>query len=55
MAGKKTSGSKKPARKQKLDLKDLSRSSHELSEGQAKAVRGGSRVQFSKDHKHKVE
>jgi hypothetical protein len=41
MASKKTSGSKKPARKKKVDLKDLSSPSHELSEGQAKAVKGG--------------
>jgi hypothetical protein len=43
MAGKKPSGSKKPARKKKAPLEDLSGSNHELSEGQAKAVKGGCR------------
>jgi hypothetical protein len=41
MAVKKSSGSKKPARKKKVDLKDLSRSSKELSNGQAEAVKAG--------------
>jgi hypothetical protein len=41
MAGKKTSGSKKPARKKKVPIKDLSSPSQELSEGQARAVKGG--------------
>jgi hypothetical protein len=41
MAGKKSSGSKKPARNQKAKLKDLSSPGQELSEGQAKAVKGG--------------
>jgi hypothetical protein len=43
MAHKKTSGSKKPARKKKAPLEDLSGSNHELSDGQAKAVKGGVR------------
>jgi hypothetical protein len=41
MPGKKTSGSKKPARKKKVPLTDLSSPSQELSEGQARAVKGG--------------
>jgi hypothetical protein len=41
MADKKTSGSKKPARRKRVPLEDLSGSNHELSEGQAKAVKGG--------------
>jgi hypothetical protein len=41
MADKQTSGSKKPARKQKVDLEELSRSCQELSEEQARAVKGG--------------
>jgi hypothetical protein len=41
MAGKKTSGRKNPARKKKVPIKDLSSPSQELSEGQARAVKGG--------------
>jgi hypothetical protein len=40
MADKRASGSKKAARK-KGQLKNLTTSSQELSEGQAKAVKGG--------------
>jgi type VI protein secretion system component Hcp len=47
MAGKKQSGSKKPARKKKGDLNDLSQSGQELSEEQARAIRGGKRVKGS--------
>jgi hypothetical protein len=44
MARKKRSGSNKPARKKKGDLKDLSSPDQELTEGQAKAVKGGTTV-----------
>jgi hypothetical protein len=43
MAGKKMSGSKNPARKKKVPIKDLSSPSQELSEGQAKAVKEANR------------
>jgi hypothetical protein len=55
MADKQTSGSKKPVRKQKVDLEELSRSSQELSESEAKAVKGGVSSQFLKPDKDKIE
>jgi hypothetical protein len=42
MAGKRTPGGKKPARKRKVDLKDLSSPRQELTDGQARAVKGES-------------
>jgi hypothetical protein len=41
MAGQKPSGRKKPARKRKVDLQDLSRSSQELSNEQSNKIKGG--------------
>ena len=55
MAGKKKSGSKQPARKRKVNLKDLSSPGQELSEGQAKAVKGGRVNKISKQDKDKLE
>jgi hypothetical protein len=41
MAGKQTPGSKKPAREQKNDLKDLRRTKRELSNKESNQVTGG--------------
>jgi hypothetical protein len=41
MAGKKTAASKKPAHKKQVELADLPSPGQELSDGQAKAVKGG--------------
>jgi hypothetical protein len=42
VASKKSSDSKKPARKKNAKLRDLSAPGQELSESQAKRVKGGS-------------
>jgi hypothetical protein len=46
MASKKPSGSKQPARKKKVPIKDLSSPSRELSDGQARAVKGGANEDY---------
>jgi hypothetical protein len=54
MAGKKTSGSSNAARKKKVPIKDLSSPSQELSEGQARAVKGGAGLSGAGAGKAKV-
>jgi hypothetical protein len=55
MTDKRRSNGKESASKQQANLKDLPQPSQELSEGQAKAVKGGASPQFVKTDKDKIE
>ena len=49
MAYKRPSGTKKDGRKQKADLKDLSRSTQKLSKAQTEGVKGGFLIKKTSD------